>query len=351
VSAPYQAVQWNAFKRRYDAAIAVGVAGYLGAFFAVSKLAFGGDRAFSDEVILIRATGSCAIVLLHVVLCIGPLTRMSTKFLPLLYNRRHLGVTTFAVAVVHGVVAIGFYHGFGVISPLRSLLTSNTSYSSLVAFPFETLGLFGLGVLFLLAATSHDFWLKNLTPTAWKWLHMLIYPTWAALVLHAALGAMQSRDGATYPTVLIAGAAVVASLHLVAARMQRRQDRPATPDGGNFIDVCGVGEIRPNRGRRVVLPDGSSAAVFRHGRCLSAVSNLCVHQGGPVSQGRIIDGCITCPWHGHQYRPRNGRAPEPFTDKLPTYRLHISAGRVLIDPSPLPPGTEVPPAMIEAEDA
>jgi methionine sulfoxide reductase heme-binding subunit len=223
VSAPYQAVQWNAFKRRYDAAIAVGVAGYLGAFFAVSKLAFGGDRAFSDEVILIRATGSCAIVLLHVVLCIGPLTRMSTKFLPLLYNRRHLGVTTFAVAVVHGVVAIGFYHGFGVISPLRSLLTSNTSYSSLVAFPFETLGLFGLGVLFLLAATSHDFWLKNLTPTAWKWLHMLIYPTWAALVLHAALGAMQSRDGATYPTVLIAGAAVVASLHLVAARMQRRR--------------------------------------------------------------------------------------------------------------------------------
>src|SRR2546428_6173232 len=44
---------------------------------------------------IIRAAGSAAFLLLHVVLCIGPLCRLDSRFLPLLYNRRHLGVVTF----------------------------------------------------------------------------------------------------------------------------------------------------------------------------------------------------------------------------------------------------------------
>jgi nitrite reductase/ring-hydroxylating ferredoxin subunit len=30
-------------------------------------------------------------------------------------------------------------------------------------------------------------------------------------------------------------------------------------------------------------------------------------QNGPLGEGRIVDGCITCPWHGYQYRPDTGR--------------------------------------------
>src|SRR5439155_9683471 len=122
-----------------------------------------------------RALGTCAIVMLHVVLWIGPLARMDRRLLPLLYNRRHLGVATFLVALGHAALSLLYYHGFGNVNPLLSLLTANTSYSSLSRFPFEILGLAALVILFLMAATSHDFWLKNLSPRAWKCLHSRCY--------------------------------------------------------------------------------------------------------------------------------------------------------------------------------
>jgi hypothetical protein len=59
-------------------------------------------------VLLIRALGTCAFLLLHLVLCIGPLARFDRRFLPLLYNRRHLGVATFLVGLFHGALATGY---------------------------------------------------------------------------------------------------------------------------------------------------------------------------------------------------------------------------------------------------
>ena len=77
-----------------------------------------------------------AYLLLHVVLCIGPLARFDPRFVPLLYNRRHLGVATFLVGQLHGALATGFYHAFGRLNPLVSLLSTNTHFGSLTAFPF-----------------------------------------------------------------------------------------------------------------------------------------------------------------------------------------------------------------------
>ena len=59
----------------------------------------------------------------------------------------------------------------------------------------------------------------------------------------------------------------------------------------------------------------------------------------PIGEGRIIDGWITCPWHGYQYRLADGCAPPPYTDKLATYRLRLRNGIVEVDPHELPPGT------------
>lgn len=39
-----------------------------------------------------------------------------------------------------------------------------------------------------MAATSHDFWLKNLTAPVWKRLHMLVYAAYALLLAHLLLG-------------------------------------------------------------------------------------------------------------------------------------------------------------------
>lgn len=50
-------------------------------------------------------------------------------------------------------------------------------------------------------------------------------------------------------------------------------------------------------------------------------------------------GLVTCPWHGYQYRLADGRAPAPFTERLPTYPVRVRAGIVEVDPRPLSPGT------------
>jgi len=74
------------------------------------------------------------------------------------------------------------YHGFAPVDPWLSLLTSNRHYDDLIRFPFEALGLVGLVILFVMAATSHDFWLVNLTAPIWKAIHMAVYVAYAALV-------------------------------------------------------------------------------------------------------------------------------------------------------------------------
>jgi nitrite reductase/ring-hydroxylating ferredoxin subunit/DMSO/TMAO reductase YedYZ heme-binding membrane subunit len=352
MSVRYSAIKWNWNKRVYDGVLLAGILLYLGLFFLVGKLAWPGSPGISDEVLLIRALGTCAFLLLHVVLCLGPLARFDRRFLPLLYNRRHLGVATFLVGLFHGALATGYYHAFGRLNPLVSLLSTNTHYDSLTAFPFETLGVLALLILFFMAATSHDFWLKNLSPSVWKALHMLVYPAYGLLVLHVTLGALHAEDSSLYAVSVGVGLMMVVGLHLAAGWRERLRDRqqpgPEETSGSErWIDVGSVDEIREHRAK-VVCPDGGErVAVFRHGGRVSAVTNVCAHQRGPLGEGKIIDGCITCPWHGWEYRPENGQSPPPFAERIATFRVRVKNRRVLLDPRPLPPGTPVEPALIE----
>ena len=346
MSAGYRAVQWTPHKKVYDLVLAGLVLSYIVAFVAVGKLAWGGAHAMSDEILVMRALGTCAIVMLHVVLCIGPLTRIDRRFLPLLYNRRHLGVATFAVGLLHGLLALGFYHGFGVMAPPVSLLANSTQYGSLAAFPFEVFGVGALLILFVMAATSHDFWLKNLGPGVWKAMHMLVYVAYVLLVLHVALGAMQSEKSSLYPVLMGVGVCVVTALNWYAGRGEVRKDRDGLP-AGEWVDVGAVEEITEGRAKVVCVKGAERVAVFRYGQKVSALSNVCAHQGGPIGEGKVVGGCVTCPWHGYQYLPASGKSPPPFEEKIGTYRIKVLAGRVLIDPRMLPAGTEVEPAEME----
>src|SRR5262249_51754625 len=141
--------------------------------------------------------------------CIGPLARLDPRFLPLLYNRRHLGVLTFLVGCAHGVFALIQFHALGNVNPLVSLFISNRRFDSIPDFPFQLLGFLALVILFLMAATSHDFWLHNLSVLTWKRLHMMVYVAYALLVAHVALGALQAESSALLAGVLCAGVVTV----------------------------------------------------------------------------------------------------------------------------------------------
>jgi nitrite reductase/ring-hydroxylating ferredoxin subunit len=88
----------------------------------------------------------------------------------------------------------------------------------------------------------------------------------------------------------------------------------------------------------VAAPGGERIAIFRDGDQVGALSNVCAHQNGPIGEGKIVDGLITCPWHGYQYQLKNGCAPPPFTERVATYRVRLKNGIVEVI-RPLAPGT------------
>lgn len=93
---------------------------------------------------LFPAQGTLAILLLHIILAIGPLARLDDRVAPLLYNRRHLGVTFFLIALAHAIIAIGYYGGFGLRNPIAAVIAREGSFASISAFPFEFLGFLAL---------------------------------------------------------------------------------------------------------------------------------------------------------------------------------------------------------------
>jgi methionine sulfoxide reductase heme-binding subunit len=343
MSANYQPVLWNRQKKIYDGVIASGIVLYLLMFIGLNAVFY---PEITAETLIIRAFGALAFLLLHIILAIGPLSRLNKKFLVLLYNRRHLGVTMFVMAAIHGIFSILQFHSGGDTNPLLSVFVSNTHYDSFIEFPFQVLGFFSLVILFLMAASSHDFWLHNLSPKVWKTLHMLVYLVYAMILLHVMLGVIQLESSPWLVLALAVGLIGLVSLHIAAGVKEVRKDnqsRLLEKDG--FVRVCTVEEIRENRAK-VITVDKESIAVFKYDGKLSAISNVCKHQNGPLGEGKIIDGCVTCPWHGYQYLPGNGCSPPPFTEKVATYDLRLQANEVWVNPVPYPDGTPKEPVLI-----
>ncbi len=358
MSVIYDPIHWTAHKRLYDWLLLTFVVIYLALFSGLQVLLF---PQITLETIVIRATGTLAFLMLHIILCIGPLCRLDKRFLPMLYNRRHFGVTMFLIALVHGAFSIFQFHALSNTDPLVSLFGSNTHFDSIARFPFQSLGFFALMILFVMAATSHDFWLKNLTPPVWKTLHLGVYLAYALLLMHVMLGVIQLEQSPVLIGLIGFGMFTVISVHVLAASRQMKKDRAAQPYKNEvgissiqslkynvpagFVYACEVSEIPENRAKMLII-QGENIALFKYENKLSAVHNLCKHQNGPLSEGKIIDGCITCPWHGYQYLPENGQSPPPFTEKVCTYDVLVDGTQVYLNPKPYPEGTARPPALI-----
>ena len=338
----YKLVLWNSFKKQYDKIIAIGMILYI-ILFAVITLVFNSET--SIETLVIRSFGSLAIIMLHIILAIGPLSRLNNKFLPILYNRRHLGVSMFLAALIHGGFSTFQFHMLGNVNPIYSIFTSNMDYGSLANFPFQVLGFLALLILFIMASTSHDFFLANLSAKVWKRLHMMVYLAYALIIAHVFLGTFQQETSLFTIGFMIIGFITITTLHLITAFKERKIDSAKTEIEDGWLKVCDVTEIEEDRAK-IFTVDNERVAIFKYDGKLSAIHNVCKHQGGPLGEGKIIDGCVTCPWHGYQYLPNNGQSPPPFTEKVVTYQLKLKDSTVYINPEAFEEGTEVEPCKI-----
>jgi hypothetical protein len=119
MSTTYRAIAWNPQERHYDLVAGGLIASFLAVVLGVQVLS---RPELMIETLLIRSLGAASFGLLSVILCIGPLARLDRCFLPLLYNRRHLGVMMFTLALAHGAFSIVQFHSAGTLDPLVSVL-------------------------------------------------------------------------------------------------------------------------------------------------------------------------------------------------------------------------------------
>jgi nitrite reductase/ring-hydroxylating ferredoxin subunit len=179
---------------------------------------------------------------------------------------------------------------------------------------------------------------------------MLVYVAYAMLVAHVTLGLLQSETSLLFAAGTGVGLLMVITLHVAAARREAKVDsKKLGPVADGFVNACAVSGI-PEKCATVVSVNGERIAIFKYDGKISAISNVCRHQNGPLGEGKIIDGCVTCPWHGYQYFPENGASPPPFTERVSTFQTRVVGGRVWIDPKPNPPGTRVEPSLIAASE-
>lgn len=66
-----------------------------------------------------------------------------------------------------------------------------------------------------------------------------------------------------------------------------------------------------------------------------AISNHCPHQGGPLGEGLIDDrGWVICPWHGYEYSPEDGKAPEGFDDHAENFPIEVREDGIYVATEP-----------------
>ena len=348
MSVKYVPVQWNRNKWLYNGFMIGGSVAFLILFLFISPMLLDHERPIDPQVHFARAFGACTFLMLSMILCIGPLARLDQRFMMLLYNRRHFGVMTAAMGLTHAGYIINWYFAFSKSDKFETLLFANTSYWQIAGFPFEIFGVFALLCLLILAATSHDFWLKFLTAPVWKRIHYLIYPAYIAVVAHVCLGILQDQRNHVFTVIFLCAALLVVTLHVAAYLSGRKNDDPvATPQADGWVHVCTATDIPEGRARIGLLPNGDRVAVFSLEGKLSAISNACAHQNGPLGEGKVLRCLVTCPWHGFNYDVRSGRSPAPFTEMIPTYHLRVHDGEVYVNPDANEPGTYVEPVEVQ----
>jgi len=70
-----------------------------------------------------------------------------------------------------------------------------------------------------------------------------------------------------------------------------------------------------------------SLVVLRTGETVYALHAQCAHAGGPLAEGKLVDGCIECPWHQSRYRMSDGkRVQGPTTYDQPRYDVRAAEG-------------------------
>ncbi|HEX5430909.1 MAG TPA: Rieske 2Fe-2S domain-containing protein [Bryobacteraceae bacterium] len=97
-----------------------------------------------------------------------------------------------------------------------------------------------------------------------------------------------------------------------------------------FVSVLADSDLAENQPRRVQFQNVPILLVRRNGS-IFALAETCSHMGGPLSEGKLIDQSIKCPWHGSRFALEDGRVLDgPAVHPQPCLEARVANGQIEI---------------------
>ena len=143
------------------------------------------------------------------------------------------------------------------------------------------------------------------------------------------------RAGSVLSGLTLAGLGVSAYLgsemdlhHRIGADHTAGQRLPA-----DWVPVLPEAELPENQPRQV-LANGVPVLLVRQDGAIHALPATCTHLGGPLPQGTLGEGAITCPWHSTRFALADGRVlrgPGTYAERC--LHTRVRDGQIEVGPA------------------
>jgi nitrite reductase/ring-hydroxylating ferredoxin subunit/uncharacterized membrane protein len=107
--------------------------------------------------------------------------------------------------------------------------------------------------------------------------------------------------------------------------VNRQAWAPPIDDFTPVLDSAALPENQPTR----VEAAEQALVLVRQGEQVYALAEVCSHLGGPLAEGKIEGGCVSCPWHGSAFSLADGEVHAgPATAPQPSYEVRVREGKI-----------------------
>ncbi|HLZ23555.1 MAG TPA: Rieske 2Fe-2S domain-containing protein [Ktedonobacterales bacterium] len=103
---------------------------------------------------------------------------------------------------------------------------------------------------------------------------------------------------------------------------------PGQQPPNDFTPVLAESALAEGAMKALDVGDVRLMLVRQHGQVF-AIARECSHLGGPLEEGQLSDGCVTCPWHASTFTLDDGRVVNgPATFAQPVYETRVRDGQI-----------------------
>jgi len=96
-----------------------------------------------------------------------------------------------------------------------------------------------------------------------------------------------------------------------------------------FIKVATLAQVPPESAIEVMVGD-QPYAICNTGGSIRALSGVCIHRGGPLGQGLIHEGHLTCPYHLWEFDCATGAYDFDPSQRVPIFEVKVEGEEIFL---------------------